>query len=61
MPQLGIIGLPLTPSRLAAERAAMLSAPALKTQPRQAHRVAIPTESLQHPLAVYDALLGVAA
>lgn len=48
-------------SRLAAERAAMLPAPALKAPPRLIHRVAIPTESLQHPLAVYDALLEVAA
>jgi transposase len=43
--------------RLAAERAVMLAAPALKAPPILVHRVAIPTESLQHPLAVYDALL----
>jgi hypothetical protein len=39
----------------------MLPAPALKAQPALPVRVAIPIESLQHPLAVYDALLGVAA
>lgn len=36
--------------RLADERAVMLPAPT-------AQRVALPVESLQHPLAVYDALL----
>lgn len=46
-------------SRLAVERSVMLPPPALKAPPRQVNRVAIPTESLQHPLAVYDALLGV--
>lgn len=45
--------------RLAEERAVMLPAPALKASPRLMHRVAVPTESLQHPLAVYDALLKV--
>lgn len=43
--------------RLAEERAVMLPAPALKAPPRVAAKVAIPIESLQHPLAVYDALL----
>lgn len=46
--------------RLAEERAAMLSAPALKAPPPMRHRVALPVESLQHPLSVYDALLEVA-
>ncbi len=48
-------------ARLAQEQAVMLPAPALKAQPAPPLRVAIPIESLQHPLAVYDALLGVAA
>ena len=48
-------------TRLAEEQAAMLPAPALKAQPALSVRVAIPIESLQHPLAVYDELLGVAA
>ena len=39
----------------------MLPAPALKAQPAPPLRVAIPVESLQHPLAVYDELLGVRA
>jgi transposase len=43
--------------RLAEERAVMLPAPALKAPPRVAAKVALPVESLQHPLAVYDALL----
>lgn len=43
--------------RLAEERAEMLPAPALKAPPRIATKVAVPVESLQHPLAVYDALL----
>lgn len=43
--------------RLAEERAVMLPAPALKATPRLATKVAIPVESLQHPLVVYDALL----
>ncbi|RVT46678.1 IS21 family transposase [Rubrivivax albus] len=43
--------------RLAEERAVMLPAPALKAPPRIATKVAVPVESLQHPLAVYDALL----
>ena len=47
--------------RLADERAVMLPAPALKAPPLLVHRVAIPTESLQHPLSVYDALLEFAA
>jgi transposase len=46
--------------RLAEERAVMLPAPALKAPPRVATKVAMPVESLQHPLAVYDALLEVA-
>jgi transposase len=48
-------------TRLAEEQAVMLPAPALKAQPAPPVRVAIPIESLQHPLAVYDELLGVAA
>lgn len=47
--------------RLLEEQAVMLPAPALKAQPAQRLRVATPVESLQHPLAVYDELLGVAA
>lgn len=43
--------------RLAEERAVMLAAPALKAAPAAPQRVALPVESLQHPLAVYDALL----
>ncbi len=43
--------------RLAEERAVMLPAPALKAPARTAAKVATPTESLQHPLAVYDELL----
>jgi transposase len=43
--------------RLAEERAVMLPAPALKPPARVVTRVATPTESLQHPLAIYDALL----
>jgi len=46
--------------RLGDERAVMLSAPALKATPAVAQRVALPLESLQHPLAVYDELLEVA-
>lgn len=46
--------------RLAEERAVMLPAPALKAPARIATKVAVPLESLQHPLAVYDALLEVA-
>ncbi|GMU44954.1 MAG: hypothetical protein AMXMBFR25_29400 [Lysobacterales bacterium] len=45
--------------RLAEERAVMLPAPALKAPPKIAAKVAMPVESLQHPLAVYDALLEV--
>lgn len=45
--------------RLAEERAVMLAAPALKTPAPTRQRVALPVESLQHPLAVYDALLEV--
>ena len=43
--------------RLGEERAVMLPAPALKAPPPTPQRVATPVESLQHPLAVYDALL----
>jgi hypothetical protein len=39
----------------------MLPAPALKAGPRVPVRVAMPVESLQHPLAVYDELLQVPA
>ena len=45
--------------RLAEERAVMLPAPALKAAPSLPQRVALPVESLQHPLAVYDELLEV--
>jgi transposase len=45
--------------RLAEERAVMLPAPALQAAPMIAQRVAIPVESLQHPLSVYDELLEV--
>ena len=43
--------------RLAEERSVMLPAPALKTTAALPIRVPVPVESLQHPLAVYDALL----
>jgi transposase len=46
-------------SRLPAERAVMLPPPALKAPPPSPVRVALPLESLQHPLAVYDELLEV--
>jgi hypothetical protein len=39
----------------------MLPAPALKALPVVARRVAMPIESLQHPLSVYDELLSVAS
>ena len=45
--------------RLAEERAVMLAAPALKAAAPVRQRVVMPLESLQHPLAVYDALLEV--
>ena len=45
--------------RLAQERAVMLAAPALKAPKAIAQRVALPVESLQHPLSVYDELLQV--
>jgi len=45
--------------RLAEERAVMLAAPALKAPAPTRQRVVLPVESLQHPLAVYDALLEV--
>jgi len=48
-------------ARLAEERAVMLAAPALKAPPPIARRVALPVESLQHPLSVYDELLEVMA
>jgi hypothetical protein len=35
----------------------MLPAPALKAPPWAGQCVALPTESLQHPLSVYDELL----
>ena len=44
-------------TRLPEERAVMLPAPALKAPPPAPMRVALPLESLQHPLAVYDELL----
>jgi hypothetical protein len=37
----------------------MLPAPALQAPQRPVTKVALPVESLQHPLAVYDALLEV--
>jgi transposase len=43
--------------RLPEERAVMLAPPALRAPARIPQRVAIPIESLQHPLAVYDELL----
>jgi len=39
----------------------MLPAPALKAPPSIARRVAMPIESLQHPLSVYDELLSIAS
>ena len=45
--------------RLAEERAVILPAPALKAAPMIPQRVALPVESLQHPLSVYDELLEV--
>ena len=47
--------------RLAEERSVMLPAPALKAPPTLPIRVALPVESLQHPLAVYDELIEVFA
>jgi len=47
--------------RLAEERSAMLPPPALKAEPQRPHRVAVPIESLQHPLWIYDQLLEVRA
>ena len=47
--------------RLAEEQAVMLPAPALKAPAAVPQRVAMPVESLQHPLAVYDELLEVFA
>jgi len=43
--------------RLAQERAVMLAAPALQAPAPVRTHVAMPIESLQHPLAVYDELL----
>lgn len=43
--------------RLSQEQAVMLPAPALQARPPLATKVAVPVESLQHPLAVYDELL----
>jgi transposase len=43
------------------ERAVMLPAPALKAPTMIAQRVALPVESLQHPLSVYDELLSIAS
>ena len=48
------------PAKRLAERAVMLSAPELKAPAPTRQRVALPVESLQHPLSVYDALLEVA-
>ena len=47
--------------RLAEERSVMLPAPALKAPSTAPIRVALPVESLQHPLAVYDELIEVFA
>ena len=47
--------------RLADEQSVMLPAPALKAPPALPLRVALPVESLQHPLAVYDELIEVFA
>ena len=47
--------------RLAEEQSVMLPAPALKAPPTLPTRVAVPVESLQHPLAVYDELIEVFA
>jgi hypothetical protein len=47
--------------RLPEERAVMLPAPALEAPPNLPTRVAMPVESLQHPLAVYDELIEVFA
>jgi transposase len=47
--------------RLIEERAVMLPPPALMSPPMISQRVALPIESLQHPLAVYDELLEVFA
>jgi transposase len=44
--------------RLAEERAVMLPAPALQAPACVAQRVAMPLESIQHSLAVYEQLLG---
>ena len=44
-------------ARLPEEGAVMLPAPTLKAPPPAPMRVALPLESLQHPLAVYDELL----
>lgn len=45
--------------RLAEERTAMLASPAFEAPARVATKVAIPVQSLQHSLAVYDAPLQV--
>ena len=45
--------------RLLEERARMLAAPALQAPAPMPMRVVMPTESLQHPLAVYEQLLEV--
>jgi hypothetical protein len=45
--------------RLEEERAVMPAAPALLGGARRQLRMPVPVESLQHPLAVYDALLEV--
>jgi hypothetical protein len=47
--------------RLADERAVMLPAPALKAPAAMRQRVAMPVESLQHPLSIYDDLIEVFA
>lgn len=48
-------------ARLPEERAVMLPAPALQAPARIGAKVAVPLESLQHPLAVYDELLELPA
>lgn len=53
----GVTPLSLLPD----ERALMLPAPALKAPAMIARRVAMPIESLQHPLSMYDELLSIAS
>jgi hypothetical protein len=50
---------PTSPNTLEPEPDLPYLAPALKAPPPIAQRVALPVESLQHPLSVYDELLEV--